>query len=141
MAMLARPTPRTGFFVPNPTTGPGCQGCRTLDLGRGVHRCPPASVVGRGGSYSVGYSAPARSAGGWSVSRARILQEFEGVAPLPRRIAHGFVSHDHTVPAVTVKLTDGSLVGGSAFVFAARDVGRYRIGAWADGSRCSLARV
>jgi hypothetical protein len=38
------------------------------------NRCPPASVVGRGGSYSVGYSAPARSAGGWSVSRARMLR-------------------------------------------------------------------
>src|SRR5262245_42108616 len=28
----------------------------------------------------------------------------EGVAPLPRRVAHGFVRHDHTVPAVTVDL-------------------------------------
>jgi len=30
----------------------------------------------------------------------------EGVAPLPRRAAHGFVSHDHTVPAVPVDLAD-----------------------------------
>jgi hypothetical protein len=30
----------------------------------------------------------------------------EGVAPLPRRAAHGFVSHDHTVPAVLVDLAD-----------------------------------
>jgi hypothetical protein len=49
-----------GLFVPNPSTCAGCQGRRMLDLGCGVHRCPPASVVGRGGSYSVGYSAPAR---------------------------------------------------------------------------------
>jgi hypothetical protein len=62
-----------GLFVPKPCTGAGCQGRRTPDLGRGVHRCPPASVAGRGGSYLLGYSAPARSAGGWSVSRARML--------------------------------------------------------------------
>jgi hypothetical protein len=30
----------------------------------------------------------------------------EGVAPLPRRAAHGLVSHDHTIPAVTVDLAD-----------------------------------
>jgi hypothetical protein len=30
----------------------------------------------------------------------------EGAAPLPRRAAHGFVSHDHTVPALTVDLAD-----------------------------------
>jgi hypothetical protein len=57
-----------GLFVPNPTTKPGCQGRRTPDLGRSVHRCSSASVVSRGGSYSLGYSRPARSAGDWSVS-------------------------------------------------------------------------
>jgi len=30
----------------------------------------------------------------------------EGVAPLPWRAVHGFVSEDHTVPAVTVDLAD-----------------------------------
>src|SRR5262249_40592969 len=30
----------------------------------------------------------------------------EGVTPLPRRAAHGVVSHDHTVPAVTGDLPD-----------------------------------
>jgi hypothetical protein len=30
----------------------------------------------------------------------------EGVAPLPRRAARGFVSHDQTVPAVTADLAD-----------------------------------
>jgi len=30
----------------------------------------------------------------------------EGIAPLPRRATHGFVSHDHTVPAVAVDLAD-----------------------------------
>src|SRR5689334_15265149 len=53
-----------GLFVPKPSTGGGCQGRCIPDLGRGVHCCPPASVVGRGGSYSFGYSAPARPAGG-----------------------------------------------------------------------------
>jgi hypothetical protein len=46
-----------GLFVPKPSTGVGCQDRCMPELGRGVHRCPPASVVGRGGSYSVGYSA------------------------------------------------------------------------------------
>lgn len=40
-----------GLFVPKPTTGPSCRGRHMLDLGRGVHRCPPTSAVGRGGSY------------------------------------------------------------------------------------------
>jgi hypothetical protein len=61
------------LFVPKPITGPGCQSRRTPDLGRGVHRCPLASMVGGGGSYPLGYSAPVRSAGDWSVSRARML--------------------------------------------------------------------
>jgi hypothetical protein len=60
LSLLSAP----GLFVPNPSAGPSCQGHRTPDLGRGVHCRPPASVVGRGGSYSVGYSAQARSAGG-----------------------------------------------------------------------------
>ena len=30
----------------------------------------------------------------------------EGVAPLPRRAARGFVGHDHTVPVFTVDLAD-----------------------------------
>jgi len=76
-----------------------------LDLGRGVHRYLLASVAGRGGSYSLGYSAPARSAGGWPVPRRGCLG-VEGLASLPRRAVHGFVGHDHTVSAVPVDLAD-----------------------------------
>lgn len=45
-----------GLFVPKTSTGSSRQEHGTPDLGRGVHRCPSASVVGRGGSYSIGYS-------------------------------------------------------------------------------------
>jgi hypothetical protein len=75
MAGFLRPSPggsASGLFVPKPSTGPSCQSRRTPDLGRGAHRCPPASVVGRGGSYSLGYSAlgHARSCPGRSTIRS-----------------------------------------------------------------------
>jgi hypothetical protein len=36
----------------------------------------------------------------------RHAPQAEGIAPLPRRAAHRFVGHDHTVPAVPVDLAD-----------------------------------
>src|SRR5262245_58903063 len=61
------------LFVPKPSTRPGCQVRRTPDLGRGVHRCPPASVVGRGGSYGPENRTPAgRAAAPGGAQRSRV---------------------------------------------------------------------
>jgi hypothetical protein len=55
--------------------------------------------------HSASPATDPRQAGGWLVSRAD-APWVEGLTPLPRRAAHGFVSHDHTLPAVAVDLAD-----------------------------------